>query len=204
MADYNTSEDTWIDSVNVTTNYGGNTLLKYGAFVGKGTANYASILANVDLTSIPSNATIHAGATFSMYCTSVESGGGGNNTFLTRIVRSDWLENYATWNKYSTGTSPVGDWSGAGATNGIYDTNSTNQKGPLTGPTAAGWWTINDMETLVQDAIDNRSGWLRFKIWRYLPAATAYHLFGSRTHANKPKLTFAYNTPPGARFLAVF
>lgn len=78
------------------------------------------------------------------------NGSGGWAGTVYRLTQPAWTQAGATWNKYD-GTN---NWATAG---GDYSTPSVAFTSPLSGATS---YTFPDIKTIVQDAIDNRSGWL--------------------------------------------
>lgn len=143
------SIDSHISGVQTANNFGSavSLLIRVQRFGGVKVALERTII-NFDLSSIPPGSTINS-AEMRFEVWFVEASAGVKFERCTRP--STWVESQVTWIVYSTGNN----WTAAG---GDKDTGTTVTD---TFPSGTGTWAIAtsaQLVSLVQDAIDNRSG----------------------------------------------
>lgn len=154
--DYNDFIDSYMDTVNNTTNYGSSTDVKID---GTAANEKYGIMGAVNIGRIiPSNATINS-ATLYMYIYNNTEGAGGATISTDQIAR-DWKEGTVTWDIADTGLS----WTtgGAGGPDTDYYSGTGDTQGISSGQT--GWFSF-DCTSDVQDYIDGtRSDFYGYRI----------------------------------------
>lgn len=146
--DATAGKDTYLHSSSATTNFGTADPLNLGQVFG---LTFRMII-EFDISDITAGSTITA-TSLALDVQSAANGGGAAASHAYRLLRSDWVETEATWNIYKTSNN----WTTAGAGSDGNDYTSTNGVA-FNLLTSAGTLTITGLETLAQDALDNRSG----------------------------------------------
>jgi hypothetical protein len=138
-----------------------------------------------DVSSIPREASIST-ATLSLTVTSGTYGGVATFS-VDRLTNSDWTETGVTWNKYdgtNDWTTPGGDYTATG------EVTDDGGGGP-----AAISLTVTGMESLVSDAVINRSGLLNIIIrLETVGADNSWIGRSSEAVGNTPELAVIYET----------
>lgn len=165
-----------------TTNYGTTTSVRIGAQ----TSYHYRDLFKFDFSAVvPAGATITL-ARLSLYClTTVAS----RTITVYRLLRTDWVENQATWNIYKMGSN----WGTAGALNTTTDITTTDAA--TAASVAAAQWLNETVTAQVQTALDSVSGVAHFLVADVGATVAGYNGFYSRkatTTANRPKLYIEY------------
>lgn len=187
-------KDAYITSSFATSNYGTDTNLYIQTTSGK-SPSYLYSLLEFDVSDIPAGATIDA-AKFTFYCHTVNFGGGFTNGGVARLLRA-WVESQVTFNDWKSGSA----WTSPGALSDGNDYTSSGQV-TWTAPTSAGSFDITGLASLVQDALDNRSGVLSVVVRRTsAPDSNGILCYSSDhgTASQRPKLTVDYTEAAGAK-----
>lgn len=171
-----------------TTNYGTNDSL-YIAAMNSGATLYAGILKFDFSAVVPAGATITL-ATLSLNCASNVA---SRTITVYRLLRTDWVENQATWNIYKSGSN----WGTAGALGSGVDFTSTDAA--TAASVTNGEWLNENVTAQVQTAL-NSVGRVAHFLVRDLgtPNAGSGNIYSSReatTTANRPKLYIEYAVP---------
>lgn len=153
--------DTYMSSINNTTNYGTSDWLYVGDGASGETHNLRS-LGKVDLSSISASAIITA-VTLSLYeADASDTAGVGSWAVELNRLLLNWVEAQATWEIYSTGNS----WNTAGAAGSDSDIDSDiSATLTLDGTAAGGYvdWTgatlTEDVQKIVDGTYANNYGW---------------------------------------------
>lgn len=119
----------------------------------------ARVLGNFDLSSIPEGATIDSAVLRLTIIPAGVSGDGARDAVVYRVLRDDWHEMQSTWNDYKTSNA----WGGGGC-GGLNSDYTETDEVAFSSPVDADEgndFDITGMKTLVEDAIANRSDWLR-------------------------------------------
>ena len=149
------------------------------------------LLIDLDAAGLPADATIDsAELDLTVYST---AGTSTVDTTIARLTRTDWVEAEATYNSYSTGNL----WSTPGGDFTAVDSFTVD-----TMPAFPATWTIDGLETLVQDALDNRSGLLSLLLKKTLESGgTRLVRIRDSEYAtvdDRPKLTITYTEAAAA------
>src|SRR5581483_870274 len=158
--------DTHLLRTSANSNYGTTTNLFVGN-AGSSTTTYRSVL-DFNLGSIPPGATV-TGCTLTLNVNQRTSPTAGH---IRRLCGEHWIdgnaqsETQATWNRWRSASPTAWGTAGAGSTaacsaGGDY---TLADEVAYTAPAANGFFTFPSMTALCQDAITNRSGWLRLRI----------------------------------------
>ena len=172
------SSDNWLNSANVTTNYGSATNFTTGITGAVATRN---TVLEFDVSSLTNVADITS-ATMTLTAYGSGGGGGTNNMTLQRLTQS-FGETTSNWNTYD-GTN---GWTTAGAFDDVVsgETTYTVEVGTTTD-------IVVDIKELVIDAVNRRSGTLRIIIYYDgTPSSGGFTRFRSRnyaTSADRPTL----------------
>lgn len=188
------SNDTWISSSAVTTNYGDRPDL----YVGESNSSITTrrSLIKMDLSQIPSNAIITS-AIITVYI----AGDYSSNTrdFKVYRVLRDWVESQATWNLWKTGSSWTTDGCGSDGNDADLTTAwaTTSFGDSIPNYTAMDFvfsaTGITELQKIIAGAYTNY-GWL---IKADTESADLYGLFSSSwiNESQRPKLTIEYDLP---------
>lgn len=177
-------------------NYGTSNRVRVGT-VSKGDVNQnARTLIHIDL-SVLGAITVQSTSKLELYDTGGGTGSPGQVFNIYRVVRTNWIEEGVTWNKYD-GTNA---WTTAGCSHDGNDYSSTTPAvsthtlpNPYSPPYWASW-TGAAFAGMVQDAIDNRSSQFHVIVrWAGEESAEMYVEYESddATSTMRPKLTIDY------------
>lgn len=167
--------DTYIRQDTPTTNYG-------GASLGIQADTYRAILKFDFSAVVPAGATITL-ATLSLYCTYWNAAA---TITVYRLLRTNWVEMEATWNKYKTS---LGSWGTAGALGSGVDFTPTDA---ATAATVTGWLNVT-VTAQVQTALVSVG-----RVAHFLAAGANADQYASREYADtavRPKLYIEYTLP---------
>lgn len=188
--------DTRLGEASPTTNYATATTLPVLATT---SARSRNILKFNFSAVVPAGATITL-ATLSLFCTI--SALSSRTITVYRLLRTDWVENQATWNSYKTGSS----WGAAGALNTTDNPDiTTTDAATATSVTISHWLNVT-VTAQVQTARDSVSGVAHFLVADIGATASVSNTYSSRentTTGNRPKLYIEYtpSSVSGASFL---
>lgn len=117
------------------------------------TGNIRRTILEIDISSLPVEATITGATLYLRYSTKPGDDPVGRTYWVNRLTRSDWVELEATWNIYKT----ANNWTNPGG-----DFTETDRASAVV-PADLGWmsWTVT---ALVQDARDNRGDLLELLV----------------------------------------
>ncbi len=178
---------------------GTSTYLQWGTVTGKLGGTTHAVL-KIDVSSIPAGSTVSA-APLAFNANVERNNSGGLPTHIYRLTQAGYdatspNPQAASWNSYyvpnnSTLTGRL-NWAAAGG-----DFTTTTPAGvAFTGPSATGVFSV-DIATLVQDAIDNRSGLLFLLIHNDVDSPgviTQLESVDSIERTTPPLLTVTYST----------
>lgn len=176
-------KDSFINSVTTTTNYGATDPIILG-YIAK--AGDSRLLFEFDLTALPVDTLVSA-ASLILNCTSAALSADACTAYRQSYTFNH-VEAEETWLIWKTG----GNWPAPGA-EGNYTTPSVAFLLPLT----TGSKTYTGFETIVQDAITNRSRTLELLIRKDTEAAGGSCTYDSKedaTAGNRPQLSVTYVT----------
>ncbi len=142
--------DTYVHSVNDTTNYGSSTTFSVGFNGTKGSIITRAFL-EFDISDIPAGAIIISASLALEITAAAPLSNWPSHVY--RLLRTDWEEGAATWNVYKTATS----WDSLGCSTDGVDYTSVNGVA-FNLPSGTGQKFIMGLGTLAQDALDNRLG----------------------------------------------
>ncbi len=181
--------DTYLSSSRPTTNFGSSVLLEIGFFAAKGSDTLRTLMV-FDVSDIPAGAVITS-ATLGLNASTAATSASVARAY--RVVQDAWTEGGATWNTYDGSNA----WTTAGCSDDGSDFTLTDGV-DWNLPTSTGAFDITGMETLVQDAVDNRAGNLHLLLRRiFETSTTSIVTVDSGEHAtpaNRPLLTVNYTT----------
>lgn len=149
--------DSWIESANPTTNYGSEETLQFGYDLAEDSAKRAIL--EFDLSEIRAGRLITQAYLYLRISTASAI---ASPAYIDRLTQTGWKHLEITWNAYASGQA----WTSVG---GDFDTAN---RVSFNLPTSTGDFEVYNLEPMVQDAIDNRSGILRIGIRRATEAVS--------------------------------
>ena len=189
--------DTYIINYYSTTNYG----TSAGVMCANNGSNWISKgLFHFNLSDIPNNAVFSQGdLSLHLY---ICDGTATATMYMYRLLRTDWVENQATWEIYKTGSN----WTTAGAGSSGNDYSPDNSCSSSVSRTTNEWkaWEMSD---LVQDCFDNYNKNIHLLLAKTNVSSGSW-LFYSKEYTDdtslRPKLTVTYTYTVSSNFFPFF
>jgi hypothetical protein len=184
--------DSYMHSGNATTNYGSSAILGNYRY----SSTHVRIILAFDLSDdLPASVLINS-ATLSLYYYAIQNNNpSGQTDRFYRVRRSNWGELQVTWQKYSGSY-----WTSYGCSDTTNDYDAT-MYADGTFPGAINNWMTWDVKTLVQDAMDHRSGLLNLRDLILASCACGGNFYSSDYVTDlslRPKLDIDYDLVGGA------